>query len=120
MMPASPSLPGMASAAAESSKTSFGKASTWSGPTGPTVDYWLDVAYDDHPYEMSWLLQSLTTGAGVAESGFYEVTKLGYLLSQPVRFVPGDELQRVIIPSVTICAVATEKGPLYSTQLCRF
>ena len=44
--------------------------------TAPTVDYWLAVAYDDHPYEMSWLLQSLTTSAGVAASGIYEVTEL--------------------------------------------
>jgi hypothetical protein len=25
--------------------------------TGPTVDYQLDVAYDDYPYGMSWSLQ---------------------------------------------------------------
>lgn len=29
----------------------------------------LDEAYDDHPYERSWLLQSLAAGAGVAASG---------------------------------------------------
>jgi hypothetical protein len=31
--------------------------------TYPTVDYRLDVAYDDHPYETILLLHSLTTGA---------------------------------------------------------
>jgi hypothetical protein len=33
---------------------------------GPTVDYRLGVAYADYPYEASWSLQSLTTGAVVA------------------------------------------------------
>jgi hypothetical protein len=81
-------------------------------------DYWLDVSYDAHPYEMSWLLQSVTTDAGVA--GFYEVTELGYLLSQSVGFVPGYELQHVIIPSVTVwtvCTLATKTDSLCSTQV---
>jgi hypothetical protein len=38
---------------------------------GPTVNYRLDVAYDDYPYETSWSLQSLATGAVVATSGFW-------------------------------------------------
>jgi hypothetical protein len=50
--------------------------------TGLTVDYRLDVAYDDYPYETSWSLQSLTTSAVVAASGFNEVTELGYLLDE--------------------------------------
>jgi hypothetical protein len=28
------------------------------GTTGPTVDYQLDIAYNDYLYESSWLLQS--------------------------------------------------------------
>jgi hypothetical protein len=39
------------SAAEESFETSFGKASTGSDATGPTVAYRTDVAYDEHPYE---------------------------------------------------------------------
>jgi hypothetical protein len=38
-------------------------------PGAANVDDRLDVAYDD-PYEMIWSLQSLTTGAVVAMSGF--------------------------------------------------
>jgi hypothetical protein len=45
---------------------------------------WPDVAYDDYPYEIIWSLQSLTTGAVVAMSGFDAVTALVYLLSQSV------------------------------------
>jgi hypothetical protein len=67
---------------------------------------------------MSWLLQSLTTGAGiVAASGFYEFTELGHSLWQSVGMVPGDELRRVIIPLVTVCTVSTETGSLCSAQV---
>jgi hypothetical protein len=38
--------------------------------TGPTVDYRLDIAYDDYPHETSWSLQSLTTSAVAAASVF--------------------------------------------------
>jgi hypothetical protein len=68
--------------------------------TGPTVDYRLDIAYDDYPYLMCWSLQSLTTGAVVAASGFNEVAEFGYLLSHSVGLVPGDEYQLVILDSV--------------------
>jgi hypothetical protein len=48
---------------------------------GPTVDYRMDAAYEyeDYPYETSWSLQSLATGAVVVASGFNEVTEFGYL-----------------------------------------
>jgi hypothetical protein len=52
------------------------------------------------PYETSWSLQSLTTGAAVAASGFNEVTEFGSLLSQSVGMVPGDEYQLMILDSV--------------------
>jgi hypothetical protein len=68
--------------------------------TGPTVDYRLDVAYDDYPYETSWSLQSLATCAVVAASGFNEVTELGYLSSQSVGYDSfGDEHQLAILDS---------------------
>jgi hypothetical protein len=44
--------------------------------TGPSIDYRLDIVYDEYPYEKSWLRESLTTDAVVAESGFDEVTEL--------------------------------------------
>jgi trypsin len=65
-----------------------------------TVDYRLDVTYDDFPGETSWSLQSLTTGVVVAASGFGEVTGLGFLLSQSVGLVPNNEYQLVILDSV--------------------
>ena len=37
--------------------------------TGPTFNYWQDVAYDDYLYETSWLLQSLTAGVVEANEG---------------------------------------------------
>jgi hypothetical protein len=67
--------------------------------TAPTVDYRLDVAYDDYPEETSWSLQSLTTGTVVAASGFNEVTELDFLLSQSIDLVPNDEYQLVILDS---------------------
>jgi hypothetical protein len=69
--------------------------------TNPNVDYYqLDATYDDYPYKTIGLLQSLTTGSVVAASGFNEVTELGYLLSQSVGLVPGDEHQLVILDAV--------------------
>jgi hypothetical protein len=85
--------------------------------TCPTFDYWLDVAHADHPYETSWLLHGLKTGAGVAASGFNEVTDLDFLLSQSVGLLLGDELQRVVIPSVTVCDAIRETGTPCSTRL---
>jgi trypsin len=64
------------------------------------VDYRLDVAYDEYPYETSWSLQSLTTGAIVAASGFDEVTESFLFFSESVGLVPGDEYQLVILDSV--------------------
>jgi hypothetical protein len=55
----------------------------------PAVDYRLDVAYDDYPYEISWSLQSLTTGAVAAASCFKEVAELDYVLLQSVGLAPG-------------------------------
>jgi hypothetical protein len=65
-----------------------------------SVDYRLDVAYDNYPEETSWSLQSLTTGEDVATSGFNEVTESGFFLSGSVSLVAGDEYQLVIIDSV--------------------
>jgi hypothetical protein len=62
---------------------------------GATVDNRLDAAYDGYPYETSWSLQSLTTGA-VAASGCNEAADFVYLSSQSVGLVPGDEYQLVI------------------------
>ena len=85
---------------------------------GPAVDYRLDVTYDDYPYETSWSLQSLTTGAVVAASGFGEVTGLGFFLSESVGLVPGDEYQLVILDSVgdgMCCAYGEGSIALYAT-----
>jgi hypothetical protein len=57
------------------------------------------------------------TGAGVAASGFNEMIELGYLLSQSVGLISGDEFQFVILPSVTVCAVTTEIDLRRFTQL---
>jgi hypothetical protein len=48
--------------------------------TGPTVDYRLDVAYDDYPYETSWSLERLTITVVDAAFGFNEVTGFACLL----------------------------------------
>jgi hypothetical protein len=64
---------------------------------GPTVNYRLDVAYDDYPYETSWSLQSLATGAVVATSGFNEVTELVDLLSRSTGLVPGGVYQPLVM-----------------------
>jgi hypothetical protein len=82
------------------------------------VDYRLDVAYDEYPYETSWSLQSLTTGAVVAASGFDEVTEWGFLLSQSVGLAPGGEYQLVILDSVgdgMCCAFGEGSIALYAT-----
>jgi trypsin len=81
-------------------------------------DYRLDVAYDEYPYETSWSLQSLTTGAVVAASGFDEVTESGFFLSESVGLVPGDEYQLVILDSVgdgMCCAFGEGSIALYAT-----
>jgi hypothetical protein len=52
---------------------------------------------DDYPYEASWLLPSLTTGAVAAASGFNEVTKLGNVLSQSAGLALGDEYELAIV-----------------------
>jgi hypothetical protein len=62
----------------------------------------LDIAYDDCLYETSWSLRSLTTGTVVATSGFNRA-EFGYLLSQFVGSVSGDEHQLVIHDSVVGC-----------------
>jgi hypothetical protein len=41
----------------------------------------LGIAYGDYLYEMSWLLQNLTTGTVVATSGFTGAAEFGYLMS---------------------------------------
>jgi hypothetical protein len=48
------------------------------------------------PYETSWSLQSLTTGAVAAASSFDEVTEFGFLSSHSVGLVPSDENRLVI------------------------
>jgi hypothetical protein len=52
------------------------------------------------PYETSWSLLSLTSGAFATASGFDEVTELGYMSSHSVGLVPSDENRRVIHDSV--------------------
>jgi hypothetical protein len=52
--------------------------------TSPTVDYRLDVAYDDYPYGASWSLYHSLTKLPV--SGFNDA-KFGYLSSQSVGLV---------------------------------
>jgi hypothetical protein len=64
---------------------------------GPVAEYRLNVTYDDHPDETSWLLQSRTTGSVVAASGFNEVVEAGLSLSQAVDLVPGDEYELVVL-----------------------
>jgi hypothetical protein len=84
----------------------------------PAVDYRLDVAYDEYPYETSWSLQSLTTGAVVAASGFDEVTESGFFLSESVGLVAGDEYQLVILDSSgdgMCCAFGEGSIALYAT-----
>jgi hypothetical protein len=83
----------------------------------------LDIACDDYPYETSWSLQSLTTGANLGESGFdealtrlNEVTKFGYLSSHSVGLVPSNENQLVIHDSIA-GGMDTETGPPPFTQL---
>ncbi len=83
-----------------------------------SVDYRLDVTYDDLPSGTSWCLRSLTTGAVVAASGFGEVTELGFFLSESVGLVPGDEYQLVILDSVgdgMCCANGEGSIALYVT-----
>ena len=86
---------------------------------GPVVvDYRLDVTYDNYAYETSWSLQSLTTGAVVAASGFDEVTESGFFLSESVGLVPGDEYQLVILDSMgdgMCCAFGEGSIALYET-----
>jgi hypothetical protein len=68
--------------------------------TGSTVDYRLDGAYDDHPNETSWLLQSLTTGTTVSASVFNEVTEMVFVVAF-CRLVSGGEHQLAPINSVS-------------------
>jgi hypothetical protein len=78
----------------------------------------LDIAYDDCLYETSWSFHRLTTGTVVATSGFKAVTEFGYLLSQFVGLVSGDEHQLVIHDSVAGCmclGYADEFAALYTT-----
>jgi hypothetical protein len=89
-----------------------------SGSGSGSVDYRLDVIYDSFPSETSWSLQSLTTGAVVAASGFGEVTELGFFLSESIGLVPGDEYQLVILDSADdgmCCAYGEGSIALYAT-----
>jgi hypothetical protein len=99
-------------------RETFDVVGSGSGSGSVSVDYWLDVTYDDLPYETSWSLRSLTTGAVVAASGFGEVTELGFFLSESVGLVPGDEYQLVILDSVgdgMCCANGEGSIALYAT-----
>jgi hypothetical protein len=82
------------------------------------VDYRLDVKYDQYPYETSWTLKSLTTGAVAAASGFDEVTESGFFLSESVDLVPGDTYKLVIIDSEDdgmCCTFGNGSIALYAT-----
>jgi hypothetical protein len=84
--------------------------------TGPTVDYWLDVVYDDYPYETSGPLESLTTDPVVAASGFDEVTEFGHRILS-ARFQATITSCRSLVPSLTVCASDMEAGLPSFTQL---
>jgi trypsin len=82
------------------------------------VEYRLDVAYDAYPNETSWSLQSRTTGAVVASSGFNEVAESSFFLSESVGLVPGDEYQLVILDSIgdgMCCGFGEGSIALYET-----
>jgi trypsin len=99
-------------------RETFEVVGSGSGSGSVSVDYRLDVTYDDLPYETSWSLRSLTTGAVVAASGFGEVTELGFSLSDAVVLVPGDEYQLIILDSVgdgMCCASGEGSIALYAT-----
>jgi hypothetical protein len=70
--------------------------------TGPAVDYRLDVAYDDYPYETSWSLQRVSRPVLLLSrlSSLYEVTELGHLLWHSVGVIPGDDYHFVILNSI--------------------
>ena len=65
----------------------------------------VDIEYDDYTYlyGTSWSLQSLRTGTIVVTSGFSGITEFGYLLSQFVGLVSGNEYRLVIRDSVVGC-----------------
>jgi hypothetical protein len=63
----------------------------------------VDIEYDDYLYGTSWSLQSLRTGTIVVTSDFSGITEFGYLLSQFVGLVSGNEYRLVIRDSVAGC-----------------
>jgi hypothetical protein len=101
-------------------RETFDVVGSGSGSGSGSVDYTyrLDVVYDNYAYETSWSLQSLTTGASVAASGFGDVTESGFFLSESVDLVPGDEYQLVILDSIgdgMCCAYGEGSIALYAT-----
>ena len=60
----------------------------------------------------------ITTCAVVAASGFNKVTEFGFLSSQSVGWLQATSTTSwVLIPSVKLCAAATEIGPPRSTVI---
>jgi hypothetical protein len=62
-------------------------------------------------------LQSLTTSATFAASGFNEVIELSYLLSQSVGLDPGDKYQPLVIIDSVGDGMCTETGPPRFAQI---
>jgi hypothetical protein len=76
----------------------------------------VDIEYDDYTYlyGKSWSLQSLRTGTILVTSGFSGITEFGYLLSQFLGLISGDEHRLMIRDSVAGCICLGLLCPVYN------
>jgi hypothetical protein len=66
----------------------------------------LDIAYDVFPYDKSWSLQRLTTGAVVAASGFDKMTEKAYA----VLYATVDDSHLLITSGISAPGDECDKG----------
>jgi trypsin len=74
-------------------------AGSGSGSAG-SVEYRVDVTYDNYPEETRWILRQVSTGANIVEYGYYDINTEGYFLSEPVDLVPGEEYRLIVRDSI--------------------
>jgi hypothetical protein len=65
-------------------------SSSVSGSGSASVEYHVDVTYDNYPSETRWFLKQVSTVAIIVEYGFDEVNQEGFFLSESVDLVPGE------------------------------
>lgn len=58
-------------------------------PVPSTRTYYIDIKYDQYPWETSWLLKDTTNGQIISRVGYNTITQTNKLLTRAVQLVPG-------------------------------